>query len=611
MVNGSVIGIDLGTVNSCVSVWINDHVEIIENSLNHRTTASYVSFYNNERLFGDNASYKVNINPENTIFDIKRLIGLSYNDKNVQLDRRYWPFKVIEKVGKPYIQVEFRNEKRELAPEEIASMIISNMKEVAENYLGQTVSDAVISVPSYFNNSQRRAIINAGTIAGLNTVRLINEPTAAAITYSINNKISYQENVLIIDLGGGTYDVSLVDIENGNIKVKDVAGDSHLGGEDFTNNLIEYCIIIFKEKYGKDISTNPRALSRLRTACEKAKTILSTLDEAFIEIDCLYENINFYTSITRSRFEELNSNLFDKIIKPINKVLKNLKLKTSAINEIVLIGGSSRIPKVQKIISSYFNGKIINKTVNCDEGVAYGSTVLASLISGEIPRKMIIKDIIPYSICIKYSRTENENDDITIIDKNTIIPFKKVITFNFKSVTNYDDESLFSLDIKENRYKKLYKYYVKGTTPSFKNKIKISFTFEVDINGVLNISFSSSGISFEKWLRVDYSGNLSKKSINYIKDRMEEDKKYDKEEKERKEYMNNLEKDLYTIRMYLKDEEAIQKMVSNYINNFISNINSKIEWIKNNQDANIEDMNNIKILLEENLKPIREMNILN
>ena len=352
------IGIDLGTTYSCVGVWQSDRVEIIANDQGNRTTPSYVAFTDGERLIGDAAKNQTAMNPVNTVFDAKRLIGRKFSDSKVQQDIKDWSFKVVSgEADKPTIEVDFKGEKKRFEPEEISSMVLLKMKEVAEMYMGTTVNDAVVTVPAYFNDSQRQATKDAMTIAGLNCLRIINEPTAAAIAYGLDKNKTDDTNVLIFDLGGGTFDVSVLNIEDGIFEVKATAGDTHLGGEDFDARLLRHFLEEFKRKHKKDISTSPKALRRLRTACERAKRTLSSTAQTTIEIDSLFEGIDFYTTITRARFEELNSDLFRKCMQPVEQVLRDSKIDKSKIDEIVLVGGSTRIPKIQQMLSDFFNGR--------------------------------------------------------------------------------------------------------------------------------------------------------------------------------------------------------------------------------------------------------------
>jgi len=391
------VGIDLGTTYSCVGTFQHGKVEIIANDQGNRTTPSYVGFTDTERLIGDAAKNQVAINPTNTIFDAKRLIGRKFDDETVKSDMKHWPFKVIEHCGLPRLKVEYQSEEKVFTPEEISSMVLTKMKDTAEAYLGTAVTEAVITVPAYFNDSQRQATKDAGVIAGLTVLRIINEPTAAAIAYGLDKKGDGENNVLIFDLGGGTFDVSVLTIEDGIFEVKSTAGDTHLGGEDFDNRMVDHFLNEFKRKHKKDMSGNKRSLRRLRTACERAKRTLSASAQASIEIDSLFDGIDFYTSITRARFEELCSDLFKGTLEPVEKAMRDAKLDKSSISDIVLVGGSTRIPKVQKLLQDFFNGKELNKSINPDEAVAYGAAVQAAIL--ELAWKHNIMDFaMPYLI---------------------------------------------------------------------------------------------------------------------------------------------------------------------------------------------------------------------
>ena len=422
------IGIDLGTTYSCVGVWQNDRVEIITNDQGNRTTPSYVAFTDKERLIGDSAKNQAAMNPENTICDAKRLIGRKFDDSVVQSDTKTLPYKIVNKDNKPMIEVTHMNEKKLLSAEEVSSGSVK-MKETAENYLGETVTDAVITVPAYFNDSQRQATKDAGAIAGLNVLRIINEPTAAAIAYGLDSNKSGESNVLVFDLGGGTFDVSLLTIDDGIFEVKATSGDTHLGGEDFDSRLVKHFCSEFKRKHKHDITNNPRALRRLRTACEKAKRSLSASANTNIEIDSLYEGIDFYSSITRARFEDLCSDLFRGCLTPVEKVLTDAKLSKSDIDDIVLVGGSTRIPKVQQLLQDFFNGKELTKSINPDEGVAYGAAVQASVLTGNKSDKtkdILLLDVAPLSLGI-----ETAGGVMTpLIERNTTVPTKKSQVFS-------------------------------------------------------------------------------------------------------------------------------------------------------------------------------------
>merc|ERR1712136_191227 len=379
---GTVIGIDLGTTYSCVGVFKGGRVEIIANDQGNRITPSYVAFTSEgERLIGDAAKNQLTTNPKNTIFDAKRLIGRLWADKAVQSDKKFFPFELVEKKTKPQIKVDVGGKDQTFTPEEISAMVLGKMKKTAEEFLGKDVTHAVVTVPAYFNDAQRQATKDAGIIAGLNVMRIINEPTAAAIAYGMDKKEG-EKNILVFDLGGGTFDVSLLTIDNGVFEVVSTNGDTHLGGEDFDQSVMDYFMKLYKKKKGKDVRKDNRAVQKLRREVEKAKRALSSAHQVRIEIESFFEGDDFSETLTRAKFEELNMDLFRSTMKPVQKVIEDADMKKTDIDEIVLVGGSTRIPKVQQLVKEYFNGKEPSRGINPDEAVAYGAAVQAGVLSG-------------------------------------------------------------------------------------------------------------------------------------------------------------------------------------------------------------------------------------
>ncbi|AOA63596.1 Ribosome-associated molecular chaperone ATPase [Komagataella phaffii CBS 7435] len=594
------IGIDLGTTYSCVATY-DSAVEIIANEQGNRVTPSFVAFTPEERLIGDAAKNQAALNPKNTVFDAKRLIGRAFDDESVQKDIKSWPFKVVNDNGNPLIEVEYLGETKQFSPQEISSMVLTKMKEVAEAKIGQKVEKAVVTVPAYFNDAQRQATKDAGAISGLNVLRIINEPTAAAIAYGLGaGKSEEEKHVLIFDLGGGTFDVSLLHIAGGVFTVKATAGDTHLGGQDFDTNLLEFFKKEFQKKTGKDISDDARALRRLRTACERAKRTLSSVAQTTVEVDSLFDGEDFTAEISRAKFEAINADLFKSTLEPVEQVLKDSKIEKSKVDDVVLVGGSTRIPKVQKLLSDFFDGKQLEKSINPDEAVAYGAAVQGAILTGqstsEETKDLLLLDVIPLSLGVAMQG----NVFAPVVPRNTTVPTIKRRTFT--TVDDHQTTVQFPVyqgervNCSENTL--LGEFDLKNIPPMSAGEPVLEAIFEIDANGILKVTAVEKSTGRSANITISNSiGRLSSSEIEKMINDADKFKKADEDFANRHESKQKLEAYVSSIESTITDpilSSKLKRSAKDKIESALSDALAALEL----EDASGDDFRKAELALK-------------